>query len=134
MTTTASTTTRNAAADAITALAANGYLRVYSGTKPANPQTAITSQTLLAELRFGSTAFGAASAGVATANAITSDSSADADGTASWARILKSDGTTVLWDCDVTATGGGGDITFATVSFVAAAVIAITSLTYTQAA
>lgn len=132
MTTKSSTVARNAAADAVCALANTGYVRVYDGTKPADPQTAITSQTLLAELRFGATAFGSAATGVATANAVTSDSSANATGTASWARLLKSDGTTVLWDCDVTATGGGGDITFATVSFVAAAVIAMTSCTYTQ--
>lgn len=134
MTTTASTTTRNAGADAKCALANSGLVKIYTASKPANPQTAITSQTLLATLTLNSTAFGAASTGVATANAITSDTSADATGTAAWARVLKSDGTTVLWDCDVTATGGGGDITFATVEFVAGAIIALTSMTYTEPA
>lgn len=126
-----STVARNAAADAVCALANSGLVRVYTGAKPANPQTA-ASGTLLATLTLNATAFGAAATGVATANAITSDSAADALGTAGWFRVLKSDATTVLWDGDVTATGGGGDLTFATVSFVANAIIAITSFTYTQ--
>lgn len=88
----------NAEADAFAALLNSGYLRIYSGTKPAGPDTAISSQTLLAELRFASTAFGAAVAGVITANAITRDSSANATGTASFYRALKSDGTTALMD------------------------------------
>jgi hypothetical protein len=88
----------NAEADAFGALHNSGYLRIYAGTKPAGPDTAITSQTLLAELRFASTAFGAASAGVLTAGAITRDEDANATGTASFFRTLKSDGTTALLD------------------------------------
>jgi hypothetical protein len=126
-----STVARNAAADAICDLADSGLVRIYTATRPANPQTAAAG-TLLATLTLNATAFGAAVAGVATANAITSDSSADDTGTAAWFRVLQSDGTTVLWDGDVTATGGGGDITFSTVAFVAAAVIAMTSLSYTE--
>lgn len=89
---------RNAALDALTALFNTGYLRIYSGTQPANADTALSGNVLLAELRFGATAFGAAAAGVSTANAITSDSSADATGTATFFRCLKSDGTTALLD------------------------------------
>lgn len=89
---------RNAALDAMSALFNTGYLRIYSGTQPANADTALSGNTLLAELRFGATAFGAASAGVSTANAITQDSSADATGTATFFRCLKSDGTTALLD------------------------------------
>src|SRR4051812_26349881 len=88
----------NAEADAVATLLNNGYLRIYSGTQAATADTAIGAQVLLAELRFGATAFGAAVAGVATANAITSDTSADATGTASWFRTLKSDGTTAVFD------------------------------------
>jgi hypothetical protein len=84
----------NAAADAVCALLNNGYLRLYDGTQPATGDTAVSGQVLLAELRFNATAFGAASGGVATANAIASDSAADASGTATWARALKSDGST----------------------------------------
>jgi hypothetical protein len=121
---------RNAALDAQAPLANTGYLRIYTGTKPATPETA-ASGTLLAELRMNATAFGAAVNGVITAGAITSDSSADNTGTAGWFRILKSDGTTALWDGDVTATGGGGDLTFGTVAFTSGGVVSITSLTIT---
>lgn len=124
------TATRNAAADASAALLNTGYIRIYSGTRPANPQTALSGNTLLAELRFGATAFSAASNGVATANAITQDSSADASGTATFARILKSDGTSVWGDCDVGTSGS--DINLNSVSIVAGGTVSITSMTLTQ--
>lgn len=125
-----SNTAANAAADAVCALANSGYLRVYSGSQPANADTAVSTQTLLAELRFGATAFGAAVAGVATANAITSDTSADATGTAAWFRVLKSDGTSALWDGSVGTSSA--NLVFATTSFVANAQIDVTSFTYSQ--
>lgn len=83
----------------------DGYLRVYSGTQPATADTALSGNTLLAELRFNATAFPAASSGVLTANAITADSSADASGTATFFRCFKSDGTTVLMDGNVGTSG-----------------------------
>jgi hypothetical protein len=106
-----------------------GTIEVRSGTIPTNADTAIGAQVLLATLTFSATAFGAASNGVATANAITSDTSADATGTASWARIKNGSGTTIM---DVTVGTSGEDLNFNTVSFVAGATIALTSLTYTQ--
>lgn len=120
----------NAAADAVCALANNGYLRIFDGAQPASADTAVSTQTQLAELRFGATAFGAASSGVATANAITSDSAADATGTAAWFRVLKSDGTTALWDGSVGTSGA--NLNFGTTSFVSNAQIDISSFTYTQ--
>lgn len=95
----------NAEADALTPLFASGYLRIYSGTQPATADTALSGNTLLAELRFNATAFGAASSGLLTANAITSDTSADNSGTATFFRALKSDGTTVLMDGNVGTSG-----------------------------
>ena len=100
-----SNTAVSAAADAVCPLLNNGYLRLYSGTQPATADTAVTTQTLLAELRWNATAFGAASSGVATANAITADTSADNTGTATWFRALKSDGTTVVFDGSVGTSG-----------------------------
>lgn len=91
----------NAEADALAALFNSGKLRIYDGTQPTNADTAIGAQVLLAELTFNATAFPAASGGVLTANAITSDSSANASGTASWFRCVKSDGTTVIMDGSV---------------------------------
>ena len=120
---------RNAALDALTALFNTGYLRIYSGTQPANADTALSGNTLLAELRFGATAFGAAAAGVSTANAITSDSSADATGTATFFRCLKSDGTTALLDGTVgTATA---NMILNSTAIQAGAAVSITSMTIT---
>ena len=120
---------RNAALDAKAALANNGYLRIYTGTKPATPETA-ASGTLVAELQMNATAFGAASGGVITAAAITSDSASDATGTAGWFRIFKSDGTTALWDGDVSTTGA--ELNFNSVSFTAGAQVDVSALTITD--
>ena len=120
----------SAAADAVTALLNTGYLRIYDGTQPANANTAVSTQVLLAELRFGATAFGAAANGVATANAITSDTDADATGTATWFRALKSDGTTAVYDGSVGTSGS--NINLNTTSIVIHAQVSVTSLTYTQ--
>lgn len=88
----------NAMADALSDLLDSGYLRIYSGTQPATADTALSGNTLLAELRFNATSAPAASGGLLTFNSITSDSSADATGTAAFFRALKSDGTTVVLD------------------------------------
>jgi hypothetical protein len=95
---------RDVMLNALAAEANSGYLRIYSGSQPATPETA-ASGTLLAELRFNATAFGASSSGVITANAITSDTSANNTNTAGYYRALKSDGTTALWDGSVSTTG-----------------------------
>ena len=123
----------NAAADAVCVLANSGKLRIYDSTgtgQPANADTAVTTQVLLAELTLNATAFGAAALGVATANAITSDASADATGTATWFRVLKSDGTTVLFDGSVGA--AGCNLNLNTTSIVIAAAVSVSALTYTQ--
>ena len=121
---------QNASADAVATLLNTGYLRIYDGAQPTNPDTAIGAQVLLAELRFGATAFGAASAGVITANAITADSSANATGTAAWMRALKSDGTTAVFDGSVGTSGANCNLN--SVSIQAGAAVSITALTYTQ--
>lgn len=119
---------RNARADAITTFAgASGKLRFYNGTQPA---TGGTATTLLAELTCNATFAPAASGGVLTLNSITSDTSADATGTATWFRLVKSDGTTHVMDGTVNTSGG--DINMNTVSFVLGAQIAVTSFVVTE--
>jgi hypothetical protein len=87
------------------ALLANGKLRFYSGTIPATPETAITSQVLLAELTFAATPFGAPSFSGGLSSALAAFVSASvlpgANGTTAWARAVKSDGTTVVCDYSV---------------------------------
>ena len=119
----------NPQADALSVLANNGYIRIYDGTQPATADTAITTQVLLAELRFNTTAAPAASNGVLTFNAITQDSSANNTGTASWFRALKSDGSTALFDGSVGTSGS--DINIATTSIVAGAIVGVSSFVYT---
>jgi len=125
------TANRNRAADAVTARANNGSLRIYAGTPPADANAALSGNTLLAELAMGATAFAAASAGVATANAITADASADATGTATFFRVLETDGSTVVFQGTVGTSGA--ELNLNSVSIVAGGNVSVTSLTYTQA-
>lgn len=119
----------NTHADAVGALLNTGYLRIYSGTQPATADTALSGNTLLAELRFNATAFGAAVAGVATANAITSDTDADATGTATFFRAFKSDGTTAVMDGSVGTATSDAIINSAAIQIHAQ--VDCTALTYT---
>ena len=127
-----SSTAVNAQADALSDLLDNGYLRVYDGTQPANANTAITTQVLLAELRFNATAAPAASSGVLTMNSITQDSSANNTGTATWFRALKSDGSTVVFDGSVGTSGC--DLNLGSTSITSGASVAVTSMTFTVSA
>lgn len=119
----------NAEADAVAALANSGKLRIYDGTQAATADTAVGAQVLLAELTFGNPAFGAAVAGVATANAITQDASADNTGTATWMRVLKSDGVTVLFDGSVGTSGCNLNLNSVAIS--SGAAVQVTALTFT---
>jgi hypothetical protein len=102
---------RNAMLDEITAaVGASGLLRIYDGSRPA---TGGTATTLLAEL---------------TLNAITSDSSANATGTATWFRIVTSGGTHVI---DGNVGTSGSDLNLNTTSIVSGAAVAVTSFTIT---
>jgi hypothetical protein len=103
-----------------------GTLAIRSGTRPATTDTAVTG-TLLATLTFSATAFGAAttaSPSVATAAAITSDSSADNTGTATWFRIFTGSGTAIA---DGNVGTSGEDLNLNTVSIVAGAVVSISA-------
>jgi hypothetical protein len=124
-----SSTALNAEADALSDLLDNGYLRIYDGSQPADANTAVGAQTLLAELRFNATAAPAASGGVLTFNAFTSDSSANATGTAAWYRALKSDGSTVVMDGTVGT--GTHNLVLSTTSIAAGVQVSVTSFTHT---
>lgn len=119
----------SAEADAVCALLNTGYLRIYDGAQAATADTAIGAQVLLAELRYGATAFGNAANGVATANAITPDAAANATGTASWFRALKSDGATVVFDGSVGTSGCDLNINSAAIQI--NAIVSVTAQTYT---
>lgn len=102
-----------------------GQIRVYTGTQPATPETAITSQVLLGTLTLSDPA-GTVSGKTLTFSPITQDDAADASGTIAWCRVVDSDGTAVI-DGDASATGGSGTFQFNTVTVVAGGPIALTS-------
>lgn len=113
---------------ALNAGAGAGTCKVYTGTQPADANTGLAGNTLLATLTLDDPATGASSNGVITFSTITEDSAADATGTATWARLADSDGNTVL-DCDVhTSTG---TINLNTTSIVTGGPVRITSGTLT---
>lgn len=125
-----STTLRNTILDAFTtAIGASALIRIYSGTPPASVAAALGGNTLLAELVANATFAPSASNGVLTLNSIANDAAADATGTATFFRIYRSDGST----CVLQGTVGTSeaDLTVATTSFVANAVISIATFTIT---
>lgn len=92
--------TRNAQQNGlITYAGSNAIIRLYDGTQPANANTAISTQTLLVSLNV-SGAFGTDSNGTLTFSTV-NNGTAVASGTASFFRIVKSDGTTVVMDGSV---------------------------------
>jgi hypothetical protein len=121
----------NAIRDLIDAGAAGGRIKIYDGTQPADGDTGLSGNTLLGTLTFSGTSAANAASGVLTFSAITDDSTADATGTAEWARITDSDDNAVV-DMDVAA--AAASIILDTVSIVAGGVIGITSATLTAPA
>jgi hypothetical protein len=121
-------TLRNNQLDQITSRAGNAaLLRIYSGTRPA---TGGTATTLLAELTCATPFASGASSGVLTFGAVTQDSSANATGTATWFRIVQSDGTTHVMDGDVGTSGS--DLNLTTTSIVTGQPVSISSATITR--
>lgn len=125
------TALRNNRLDAITAFVlGSAILRIYSGTRPA---TGGSVTTLLAQLTCNATFAPGASSGVLTLNAISPATSAAATGTATWFRLLKSDGTTFCFDGAVsTVAAGTGDLRLDDTAIVLGGTVAISSATITE--
>lgn len=121
---------RNRALDACFDVLNSGFLRIYDGTQPTNADTALGAQVLLAELALGATAFAAAAAGSKSANAITSDVSANATGTATWASLVTS-GSVRVTDMEVGTSGANLNLNSVAIS--AGATVSCSALTATQA-
>jgi hypothetical protein len=121
---------RNSMLDQITARMDGGsgaaLLRIYDGTRPA---TGGAATTLLAQLTLSDPSSAAASSGVLTLSAIAQDASADATGTATWFRVVQSDGSTHVLDGNVGT--AGSDLNLNTTSIVTAATVSVTSWTIT---
>lgn len=126
---------KNAKLDALATYAgASAKLRIYSGTKPANPDTAI-SGTMLVECVCNATAFaGAAASGVLTASPISNGTGAAGAGTGTAAthfRLWKSNGTTPVLDGTVGASSA--DLILDNVNIAQNQVVSVSSLTITEA-
>lgn len=122
---------RNTRMDAITTRVGNaGLLRIYDGAQPADADTAVGAQVLLAELTCGTPFAGASASGVLTANAIVTDSSANATGTAAWFRLVASNGTTIVMDGTVGTSAA--DLILNTTSIVSGGPVAVSSFVLTH--
>lgn len=106
--------------------ASAGYIEIRTGTAPATPETAATG-TLLGTLTLSDPAFGAATTAnpsVATLGTVTGDTSADATGTATWARVYDSDNNACM---DLTVGTASADLIMSTTSITSGYPIDITS-------
>jgi len=119
---------RNAMLDAHKTNFNTGLLKLYTGTKPADADTALSGNTLLATLTLNATAFPASSGGVLTANAITS-ATAVATGTATFFRIRNAGDSATL--CDGTVGTSGCDMNLNTAAIVTSASVSISAFTLT---
>jgi hypothetical protein len=116
----------------------DGRINFYSGAQPASADAASTG-TLLATVTLPADVWAAAVTGTATGNAIT-DVSVATSGTVGWFRIYKnadspSSAVATLRRLDgaVTATGGGGDMTFDVIAWLAGGTIHINNLDFSGA-
>ena len=123
----------DAVVDLIDAGAGAGKIAIYDGAQPAGPDTAVTTQTKLAEPTFSDPAFGAAAdgnpGGVATANAISDDTNADNTGTAAWFRITDSDGNAII---DGSVGTVSADMVLNTTAIAAGSTVSLTAGTVTM--
>lgn len=123
---------RNAALNARARLLDGGFLRLYTGTQPASPDTAVSTQTLLSTHALAGTSAPAASAGVLTFSAIGDDTSADATGTPTWGRFFKADGVTAVVDGSAGIASDNANITLNAVPIQQGARVSVTSATFGQ--
>jgi hypothetical protein len=124
--------TRNAALDAReTAMGASTIIKFRSGAKPTNIVDA-DAGTVLATLNLPADFMGNAANGVKALLGTWQDLSADASGTIGHYRRYKSDGTTVVEQGTVTATGGGGDIQVDNTVIASGQQITITAYSWTE--
>lgn len=106
-------------------------INVYSGVRPAGPDSALSGNTLLAELTGAATFAPDPTTGSLVANSITGDPEANAGGTPSFVRVFEDDGTTPICDLSVSVTGGGGEVQFSSLTFAAGVPVGLSSLVIT---
>lgn len=106
---------------------------IYDGTPPADADTALSSNNLLAQLTCAADAISSIGddtpGAIATFDTITSDSSADATGTASFFRLLTQSGGTVI--AQGTVGTSSADLILNTTSITSGSTVSISSATVT---
>ena len=107
----------------ITYAGSGSIIRLYDGTQPTNANTAISTQTLIVSLVV-SGSFGTDSNGSITLGTVTKGT-AVASSTATFFRIVKSDGTTVVMDGSVGTSGADMNLNSTTIS--SGQIVAITA-------
>jgi hypothetical protein len=118
---------RNAQLNAITTFCGNACkLRIYDGTRPA---TGGAVTTLLAEFTLGSP-FAGAAALASLSPSLPANTTGLAAGTATWFRIVKSDGTTHV--LDGSAGTSGTDLILNTATVSVGLIVAISGFTITR--
>lgn len=124
---------KNAQQASITStLGASAVLNIYSGSQPASPDTAITSQTLLAALTCNATFAPAPSGGVLTLNAIsngTGTAAAGAGTLATFFRMTTSGGTAHI---DGTVGISNADLNLNNTNIATGQTVSVTSFTLTN--
>ncbi len=106
-----------------------GAVRVYTASRPANADTAISTQTLLVTFTLPDPS-ASVSNGVLTGNAIEAAMVAET-GTAAWARIVDSDETTI-GDCDVGLEESGAFIELDNLSLAEGGYCSVVSFSITE--
>ena len=125
MSVTHTTSARNAATDAVTALiGASGKLKFRLAGTVGSPGTAVATLSLSA------TAFAASSSGTATANSITSDTNATGNASPVATASLETSGGTLVIHCAVAASGSDINMTNG-LTVNAGDTVSCSSLTYT---
>ena len=106
-----------------------GTLKLYSGTRPATPDTALNANTLLATFIFDDPA-GTVANGVLTMGTIATALVAESE-SASFGRAFDSVAA-VIADCDIGVTGSGAMIELSAVNLVQGAYVSVVSFTLTE--
>lgn len=124
----------NAAVDKVDQGAGAGKAKIYTGSRPVNVDAAI-SDTLLVTFTLDDPAFGAGAdanpGGQAAAQSLPITGSPAASGQAGWYLTTDSDDNP-LWNGNVTASGGGGNMELNTVTIAIGTDVDITAWTFTQ--
>ena len=110
-----------------------GKIDFYDGTRPASVSTAVSNQVKVATALFNVTNAGSVTNGIWTIDFVSTDIvCGGTSNTLTWCRAVALDGTTALFDSDVTSTSGAGPFKIDNTATFAGGHIAIISASLTE--